>query len=168
MKHEKVNSVIFVGKCNIGKNVTILPFCIIENSTIEDGCIIGPFAHIRSNCVIQKNCKIGNFCEIKNSVIKENSKICHHAYIGDCTINENCNIGAGVIICNFDGRKKHSTIIGKNCFIGSNSELISPIQIGENCFIGAGSTVRKSLPNNTFYKKNILETIKENKMKKEN
>lgn len=150
----------------IGKNCQIGPFTFLKNTTIDDNvtikysysvdaCIgenskIGPFAHIRPNSIINKNVKIGNFTEIKSSTIKNNSKVSHLSYIGDAILESDVNIGAGVITCNYDGKKKHKTKIGKGAFIGSNSNLIAPITIGNGAFIGAGSTVYKDVPDNSL------------------
>lgn len=154
---------LFMGECKLGHNVTILPFCVIENSEIEDNCIIGPNAHIRPNCIIKENCKIGNFCEIKNSTIGKNCKISHLSYVGDVYMGENCNIGAGTIFCNYDGITKHSTIIGDNTFIGSNSIIIAPRIIGKNCFLGALSVVNQNIPDNKFFVSERECIIKDNK-----
>lgn len=96
--------------------------------------------------IIGKGVRIGNFVEIKNSQIGNGSKIAHHAYIGDTQMGRNVNIGAGVIVCNFDGRQKHQTIIGDNVFVGSNVNLIAPIKLEDNSFIAAGSTINKDVP----------------------
>ena len=155
-------TVVFIGQNKIGKNVTILPYCVIENSEIQDDCTIGPFAHIRPNCIIKKGSKIGNFCEIKNSVIGKNCAISHMSYVGDATIGNFCNIGAGTIFCNYNGKQKFRSEVGNNCFIGSNSTIIAPITIGNNCFIAGGSTLRKSLTNNTFFKQKTYDDVREN------
>jgi bifunctional UDP-N-acetylglucosamine pyrophosphorylase/glucosamine-1-phosphate N-acetyltransferase len=107
--------------------------------------------------------RVGNFVEIKNSTIKQNTKISHLTYIGDATIGSNCNIGCGVVFCNYDGKNKHKTIIGDNVFVGSNVNLIAPITIDNNCFIAAGSTVTKSVSNDTFV---IARAKQENKPKR--
>ena len=129
----------------LGSGVTILPHCLIEGARIGAGCTIGPFARLRPGTVIGKNSKVGNYVEIKSSTIGENSKINHHAYVGNAEIGNNVNIGAGVITCNYDGRKKHTTIIGDNVFVGSNSSLIAPLEIQANAKIGAGSAISKTV-----------------------
>ena len=93
---------------------------------------------------------MGNFVEIKNSTIGSGSKIAHHAYIGDTTMGEHVNIGAGVIVCNYDGKQKHRTIIGDNVFVGSNSNLIAPLTLEDNSFVAAGSTINKPVPSHTL------------------
>ena len=96
--------------------------------------------------IIGKNSRIGNFVEIKNSIIGQGSKIAHHAYIGDTEIGQDVNIGAGVIVCNYDGEKKHKTIIQDGAFIGSNVNLIAPVTIEARAFVAAGSTINKDVP----------------------
>ena len=129
----------------LGSGVTIHPHCVIEGARIEAGCKIGPFARLRPGTVIGKNSKVGNYVEIKSSTIGENSKINHHAYVGNAEVGSNVNIGAGVITCNYDGRKKHTTIIGDNVFVGANSSLIAPLEIQTDAKIGAGSAISKNV-----------------------
>ncbi|SFV79076.1 N-acetylglucosamine-1-phosphate uridyltransferase / Glucosamine-1-phosphate N-acetyltransferase [hydrothermal vent metagenome] len=130
----------------IGDNVSILPNSVIEDSSINHGATIGPFARIRPGANIGENAKIGNFVEVKKSTIGKGSKVSHLSYVGDSTLGENVNIGAGVITCNYDGANKHQTIIGDGAFIGSDSQLIAPVTIGNNATIGAGSTITKDTP----------------------
>lgn len=134
-------------KTKIGKGTKIRPFTVIEeNVIIGEKCIIGPMAHLRPGTILGKNVHIGNYVEIKNSIIGENSKAMHLSYIGDAEIGKNVNIGAGTITCNYDGEKKHKTIIEDNVFIGSGTELVAPVKIGENAYVGAGSTITKDVP----------------------
>jgi bifunctional UDP-N-acetylglucosamine pyrophosphorylase / glucosamine-1-phosphate N-acetyltransferase len=130
----------------IGKNVEIKPYCLIEGATIEDNCIIGPFARIRPGSVLKNNVHIGNFVEVKKSQIEQESKINHLSYIGDANIGKNVNIGAGTITCNYDGATKHQTTIEDDVFIGSNTALIAPIRVKKGATIGAGSTLSKDVP----------------------
>ena len=130
----------------IGDNVSILPNSVIEDSSINHGATIGPFARIRPGANIGENAKIGNFVEVKKSTIGKGSKVSHLSYVGDSTLGEDVNIGAGVITCNYDGANKHQTIIGDGAFIGSDSQLIAPVTIGKNATIGAGSTITKDTP----------------------
>jgi len=125
----------------IGDNVTILENCIVEDSIIHDACIIGPFARIRPGTVMNKGSKAGNFVEIKKSTIGEGSKVNHLSYIGDTSMGQNVNVGAGTITCNYDGANKHISDIGDNVFIGSNSALVAPISIAKGVTIGAGSVL---------------------------
>ena len=140
----------------IGKNVylssgtTVKSFSHLEGIKCERNAEIGPFARLRSGTVLKENQKIGNFVEIKNSFIGKNTKVNHLSYIGDAEISNTVNIGAGTITCNYDGKNKHKTKIGKGSFIGSNSSLIAPINIGENSIIGAGSTITENVENNSL------------------
>jgi bifunctional UDP-N-acetylglucosamine pyrophosphorylase/glucosamine-1-phosphate N-acetyltransferase len=130
----------------IGNDVTIRPNSVITESKIEEGAIIGPFAHLRPLSEIKKKAKIGNFVEVKKSVIGIGSKANHLAYIGDSLLGEDVNIGAGTIFCNYDGFEKHQTIIGDGVFVGSNVELVAPVKVGKGSSIGAGTTVTKDVP----------------------
>ena len=125
----------------IGDNVDILPNCVIENAIVSKGCRIGPFARIRPDTVLDENVHIGNFVEVKKSVIGKNSRANHLSYIGDSELGSNVNIGAGTITCNFDGARKHKTIIEDDVFIGSDTQLIAPVTIGTGATIAAGTTV---------------------------
>lgn len=142
-----VNSIIRNSK--IGRGVLIKENCVIENSIIENLCEIGPFAHLRPGTIIKNGAVIGK-PEIKNSVIGKNTKILHFAYIGDAKIGENVTIGAGTVTCNYDGEKKHKTIIEDNVFVGSGVELVAPVKIGKNAYIAAGSTITKDVPPETL------------------
>ncbi|MCS5591051.1 MAG: bifunctional UDP-N-acetylglucosamine diphosphorylase/glucosamine-1-phosphate N-acetyltransferase GlmU, partial [Gammaproteobacteria bacterium] len=130
----------------IGDNVVILSNSVIEDAIIGNGASIGPFARIRPEADIGENAKIGNFVEVKKSTIGKGSKVSHLSYVGDTTIGENVNIGAGVITCNYDGVNKHQTTIEDGAFVGSDTQLIAPVTIGKNATIGAGSTITKDVP----------------------
>jgi bifunctional UDP-N-acetylglucosamine pyrophosphorylase/glucosamine-1-phosphate N-acetyltransferase len=130
----------------IGDGVTIKDSSVIEDSVIKDNVTIGPFAHLRPGSVISENVKIGNFVEIKKSIIGEGTKAMHLSYIGDAEVGRNVNIGAGTITCNYDGFKKHKTIIEDNVFIGSDTQLVAPVKVSKGAYIGAGSTITKDVP----------------------
>ena len=117
---------------------------------IRDSSQIGPSARLRPKTKIGKKSKIGNFVEIKNSKIGNNVSIAHLSYVGDSEIGNNVNIGAGTITCNYDGKKKHKTIIKDNVFIGSNTSLIAPVVIESKSRIGAGSVITKNIPKNSL------------------
>lgn len=144
----EINSVI--SGSIIGNNVHIKPSCVIDESRIEDGATIGPFAHLRPQTVIEREARIGNFVEIKKSRIGRKSKANHLTYIGDATIGQEVNVGAGTITCNYDGANKHATIIEDGVFIGSNTALVAPVTIGKHALIGAGSTITKNVPEDTL------------------
>jgi len=143
------DSVQFIGECEVEQNTTIRGKTTIVNSTIKAGTVIedsfvanstvGVMAHIRPNSYIL-NSKVGNFVEVKSSKLT-GVKAGHLSYLGDSEIGENSNVGAGVITANYDGKSKHKTKIGKNVFLGSDSQLIAPVEIGDNIIIGAGTTV---------------------------
>ncbi|NPA16200.1 bifunctional UDP-N-acetylglucosamine diphosphorylase/glucosamine-1-phosphate N-acetyltransferase GlmU [Persephonella sp.] len=130
----------------IGKNVKILKGSIIEDSVIEDNAVIGPYARIRNNAVIKEEAQIGNFVEVKNSTIGEKTAAKHLTYIGDAEIGKEVNIGAGTITCNYDGFKKHKTVIKDRAFIGSDTMLVAPVTIGEEAITGSGSVITKDVP----------------------
>lgn len=153
------DSVIFSGECIIESGVgiygnsKIINSHIKQNSIIEDSIIedsdIGPLAHIRPKCNIA-NTHIGNFVEVKKSELN-GIKAGHLSYIGDSQIQEGSNIGAGFITCNYDGKSKHKTIIGKNVFIGSDVQAVAPLTIEDNSIIGAGSTIRSNVKSGELY-----------------
>jgi bifunctional UDP-N-acetylglucosamine pyrophosphorylase/glucosamine-1-phosphate N-acetyltransferase len=156
-------NVFIDGHTRIGRGVTIYPNVRISNSRIEDralikdstvieesrvkaGAVVGPFAHVRPGSEIGVDAKIGNFVELKKAVIGKGTKASHLSYLGDARIGEGVNIGAGTITCNYDGRKKSMTVIGKGAFVGSDSQLVAPVTIGKGAYIGAGSTITKNVP----------------------
>jgi len=144
------SNIVFGENVLIKDNVIIKSFCSIENSIINDGASIGPFARLRNNVDIGKDSNIGNFVEIKNSRLEQEVKVSHLSYIGDAEIDDSTNIGAGTITCNYDGVNKHKTTIGKRAFIGSNSSLIAPINIGDDANVAAGSSISKNVNSNSL------------------
>jgi len=154
------NSVIKNSK--IGKNVVIKENCIIEDSIIEDNAVIGPFARIRENSIIKSGAVIGNFVEIKNSEIGEKTNARHLSYLGDAQIGKEVNIGAGTITCNYDGFKKHKTVIKDKAFIGSDTMLVAPITIGEEAITGSGSVITKDVPDKALAIERTSQKIIEN------
>ncbi len=137
--------VVIGSKVNIGNNVKIFSFSHLESSKIENDVNIGPYARLRPGTILQKGSRVGNFVEVKKSKIGKNSKVNHLSYIGDATMGNSVNIGAGTITCNYDGVKKNKTKIRNNVFIGSNSSLVAPITINENSIVGAGSVITKNV-----------------------
>ena len=136
----------YLNRCKIGKNVHIKPNTIIFGATIGDNCIVGPYARIRPGAVLKNNSQVGNFVEVKNSTIGSGTKVNHLSYIGDATLGSNINVGAGCITCNYDGEKKHKTIIESDSFIGSGTRLVAPVTVAKGSYIAAGSTVTKDTP----------------------
>ena len=158
-----INTVL-EGPMTIGSNVYIGPNCVISASTIADdvtihpntviekaelapGVNVGPFARLRPGTKLSANVKIGNFVETKNAQLAADAKVNHLSYVGDATVGSNTNIGAGVITCNYDGAHKHQTTIGDNVFVGSDSQLIAPVEIADGATIGAGSTITQNVEN---------------------
>jgi bifunctional UDP-N-acetylglucosamine pyrophosphorylase/glucosamine-1-phosphate N-acetyltransferase len=137
--------VVFSSKVKIGNNVTIKSFSHLENCKIENKVDIGPYARIRPGTILKEGSKIGNFVEIKKSTLGKNSKASHLTYIGDSTIGNSVNIGAGTITCNYDGVKKSKTKIKNNVFIGSNSSLVAPLTVEEGSLVGAGSVITRKV-----------------------
>ncbi len=132
---------VYLKDCTIGANSEIKANSVIEEAIIGEGCGVGPFARLRPGTQLKNGSHVGNFVEIKKSILGEGSKAGHLAYIGDCQVGKEVNIGAGTITCNYDGKNKHQTIIGDGSFIGSDSQLVAPVTIGKNVTVGAGSTV---------------------------
>ncbi len=130
----------------IEADVEILDHCIIDNAIVGKGSRVGPFARLRPQTKLGENVHIGNFVEIKKSAIATGSKVNHLSYIGDSLVGRRVNIGAGTITCNYDGVNKFQTIIEDGAFIGSNTQLVAPINVGKNATIGAGSTLTKNAP----------------------
>lgn len=150
--NSKIGSNVVIYSSRIEGSI-IADNCKIDNSTIEysnvsNNVSIGPYAHLRKGSILKDNVHIGNFVEVKNATIASNVKAGHLSYLGDCSIDTNTNIGAGTITCNFDGKIKHHTNIGKNTFIGSNTIIVSPVNIGDNVITGAGSVITKDIDNN--------------------
>lgn len=147
--------------CEIKNNV-IIESSVLEESKIEDRVTIGPFAHLRPKTHLKEDVHIGNFVETKKSTLEKGVKAGHLSYLGDATIGEKTNIGAGTITCNYDGKNKFKTIIGKNVFIGSDTMLVAPLEIGEGATTAAGSTITKDVPKNGLGIGRSKQVIKEN------
>jgi len=130
----------------IGAEVDIRPYCVIEKALVGDGAKIGPFARLREGTDLAQDVHIGNFVETKKAKLHRGAKANHLAYLGDTEIGEKTNIGAGVITCNYDGVNKHKTTIGRNVFVGSDTQLVAPVVIGDGALIGAGSTITRDVP----------------------
>ncbi len=129
----------------LGNNV-VVQYSIIMESTLGDGSTVGPFAYVRPGCLLGREVKIGDFVEIKKARIGDGSKVPHLSYVGDAEVGKQVNIGAGTITCNYDGEKKHVTRIGDGAFIGSNTNLVAPVEVGAGAVTGAGSTITKDVP----------------------
>ena len=144
---EDVNNTYIYDDVEIGMDTVIHPNTTIKSGVkIGEDCEIGPNAYIREGCALANKVKIGNFVEIKKAIIGEGTKVPHFIYLGDCEVGEKCNIGCGTITCNYDGFHKSKTIIGNHSFIGSNTNLVAPVNVGNETFIAAGSTITEDVP----------------------
>ncbi len=130
----------------VGDRVTVRNYCVVADSTVADEAVIGPFAHLRPASEVGEGAHVGNFVELKKTRMGQGSKAGHLAYLGDATIGAGVNIGAGTITCNYDGTKKHQTIIGDGAFIGSDSQLVAPVRVGDGAYVAAGSTIVSDVP----------------------
>jgi len=141
-----IRSYTVVENCALGNHVLLRQNCVLTESTVGDGAKIGPFAHLRPGCEIGQDVHVGNFVETKKAKLGKGAKANHLSYIGDAEVGGGSNIGAGVITCNYDGVNKHSTRIGKDVFVGSDTTLVAPITVGDGAYIGAGSCITKNVP----------------------
>ncbi len=159
-----IGPMVSIGQgCVIGREVNIAHLCVLTRSTVQDGaqlkpysvleearvgpkCHIGPFARLRPGTELGEEVHIGNFVETKKARIAKGSKANHLAYLGDTDIGQRTNIGAGTITCNYDGYKKHLTVIGSDVFIGSDTQLVAPVKVGDGAIIGAGATITENVP----------------------
>ncbi len=164
---EDINSTYIYDDVKIGMDTVIHPNTTIKcDVEIGENCELGPNSYIREGCKIADNVKIGSFVEIKKAIIGEGTKVPHLSYMGDCEIGSNTNIGCGSITCNYDGFNKSKTIIGDNCFIGSNTNFVAPVKIGNNSFIAAGSTITEDVPEDSLAIARQRQTNKEGWNKK--
>lgn len=131
--------------CRLEDDVVIEPFCHIEGCTIAMRSKVGPFARVRSGTSLGAHTEIGNFVEVNRAVIGANTKVKHFSYLGDLRLGDGANVGAGAVVCNYDGKDKHQTYIGDGVFIGSNSTLVAPLEIKAGAYVAAGSTVTRNV-----------------------
>ena len=134
----------------LGDDVTLLPGTIIDGAVIGNAATIGPYARLRPGTVLADKVKVGNFVETKKTVMGEGSKANHLAYIGDAELGAGVNIGAGTIFCNYDGVNKHTTTLGDDVFVGSNSVLVAPVELENGVFVAAGSVINRAVPSDNL------------------
>ena len=125
-------------------------YCVITESSVATRAVLGPFAHLRPASHVLDGAHIGNFVELKKTTLGRGSKASHLTYLGDATIGDDVNIGAGTITCNFDGRSKNPTVIEDGAFIGSDSALVAPVTVGHGAYVAAGSTITEDVPANAL------------------
>ena len=135
-----------VSSSTIGANVAVRPYCVIERAAVGDGAVVGPFARLREGTDLGPEVHVGNFVETKKARLAKGAKANHLTYLGDCSVGERTNVGAGVITCNYDGFGKHHTGIGAGVFVGSDVQLVAPVTVGDGAVIGAGATITKDVP----------------------
>jgi len=154
-------NVIFGTGVTVQSSTIIRSYSYIEGTQIGKHCQIGPFARLRPGTNLSEKVKVGNFVEFKNASLAPGSKANHLAYIGDAKIGANTNIGAGTIFCNYDGKNKHSTVVGDNVFVGSNASLIAPLKISDGSIVAAGSAINRDVPPESLA---IARPIQQNKI----
>jgi bifunctional UDP-N-acetylglucosamine pyrophosphorylase/glucosamine-1-phosphate N-acetyltransferase len=130
----------------VADGTTIEPYSVLDGAEVGEGCRVGPFARLRPAARLRKGARVGNFVEVKNSVLGEGAKANHLAYVGDATVGDGANLGAGVVTCNYDGARKHPTEIGAGAFIGSDTMLVAPVEVGAGATTAAGSIITKNVP----------------------
>lgn len=173
------SGVNLIGECEIEDGVTIYPnttieaskigagtiikSSYIENSIVGKNCQIGPFSHLRPNSIVGDECHIGNFVEIKNATLGEKTKANHLAYVGDADVGKNVNVGCGAIFVNYNGRTKNRTTVGDGSFIGSNCNVIAPVNIAKRTYLCAGTTLTQNTEPEDFVIGRARETIKPNR-----
>ena len=137
---------VFEGRVVLADGVRVAANCVVQDAEVGPGCIVGPFARLRPGTVLGREVHIGNFVEVKNSQVGDQSKANHLAYLGDATIGQRVNVGAGTITCNYDGANKFRTVIEDEAFIGSDTQLVAPVTVGRGATLGAGTTLTKDAP----------------------
>lgn len=142
----RIRSFSVIRDSHIADGVEIRPGCVIEESRIERNAILGPYSHLRPGSEIGEGAHVGNFVEIKKARLGKGSKANHLTYLGDAVIGENVNVGAGTITCNYDGQRKHTTIIEDGAFIGSDATLVAPVRVGKGAYVAAGSSITEDVP----------------------
>jgi bifunctional UDP-N-acetylglucosamine pyrophosphorylase/glucosamine-1-phosphate N-acetyltransferase len=142
----RIRSYSVVQHSVLGNCVIVRNGCILDRAEVGDGAVLGPYAHLRPESRIGELAHVGNFCETKKTTLGRGSKASHLTYLGDAVIGSGVNVGAGVITCNYDGARKHTTTIGDGVFVGSDSTLVAPVSVGDGAYIGAGSCITQPVP----------------------
>jgi bifunctional UDP-N-acetylglucosamine pyrophosphorylase/glucosamine-1-phosphate N-acetyltransferase len=135
-----------VSDSTLADRVTLKPYSMIETAVIEEDAVLGPFCHLRPGCLIGAGAEIGNYAELKKSRVGRKTKMHHVSYLGDATVGDNVNIGAGMITANYDGFRKYPTTIQDGAFVGTNASLVAPLTVGAGAYVAAGSVITKDVP----------------------
>lgn len=172
-------NVIFAPNCTVESGAIIRAFSHLEGAHVSRGAVVGPYARLRPGAEISEEGMIGNFVEIKNAQIGEGAKVNHLSYVGDATVGQGANIGAGAVTCNYDGVMKHHTDIGENAFIGSSTMMVAPVTIGKNAMTASGSVITKNVPDDALalgradqnnklgMARKLMELLKKRKLKRD-
>jgi bifunctional UDP-N-acetylglucosamine pyrophosphorylase / glucosamine-1-phosphate N-acetyltransferase len=160
-KECRIRSYSVLEHATVGNQVLVRQGCIITQSRVDDGALLGPYAHLRPETEIGEGAHVGNFVETKKIRFGKGSKAGHLTYLGDAEIGEGVNVGAGVITCNYDGVTKRKTVIGDHVFVGSDSTLVAPLTLGNGSYIGAGSCITEDVPEDALALGRSRQTIKE-------
>ncbi len=157
----RIRSFSVISDSELGDKVLVRPGCIIDQSRILAGALLGPYSHLRPESEVGEGAHVGNFVETKKARLGRGSKANHLTYLGDADIGEGVNVGAGTITCNYDGKAKHRTTIENGAFIGSDSTLVAPVRIGRDAYVAAGSTITEDVPENALALGRSRQTTKE-------
>jgi bifunctional UDP-N-acetylglucosamine pyrophosphorylase / glucosamine-1-phosphate N-acetyltransferase len=158
----RIRSYSVIRNTTIGDGVVILPGCVIDESEVKNGAILGPYSRLRPGSEINEGAHVGNFVELKKTRLGKGSKANHLSYLGDSEIGEKVNVGAGTITCNYDGVQKHKTVIEDGVFVGSDSTLVAPLRIGKGAYVGAASCITKDVPADSLAIGRSRQHVKEN------
>jgi bifunctional UDP-N-acetylglucosamine pyrophosphorylase/glucosamine-1-phosphate N-acetyltransferase len=157
----RIRSFSIISNSQIAGDVTVRPGCIIDQSRIAQGALLGPYAHLRPGSQIGEGAHVGNFVETKKAKLGRGAKANHLTYLGDAEIGAGANIGAGTITCNYDGQQKHTTVIEEGAFIGSDSTLVAPVRIGKGAYVAAGSCITHDVPADALAFGRARQAVKE-------
>src|SRR5215471_7787327 len=157
----RIRSFSVISNSIIAADVTVRPGCIIDQSQIAQGALLGPYAHLRPGSEIGEGAHVGNFVETKKARLGRGAKANHLTYLGDVEVGAGANIGAGTITCNYDGQTKHTTIIEDGAFVGSDATLVAPVRIGQGAYVAAGSTITQDVPADALAFGRARQTVRE-------
>ena len=158
----RIRSYSVIRNTTIGNGVVVLPGCVMDDSEVKTGATLGPYSRLRPGSEIEEGAHVGNFVELKKTRLGKGSKANHLSYLGDSEIGEKVNVGAGTITCNYDGARKHKTVIEDGVFVGSDSTLVAPLRIGKDAYIGAASCITDDVPADALALGRTRQTVKEN------